>query len=166
MTGRRGQPRHAFGQPSMPGSRAWGALAALVDANHELGMGLVWTCRQRPMRRLRHGCAAVTRNAPAGDMHTRSSRPPRRTRNAAGDDRRDGIGGAALDRGSGLRGLVDRVQAVGGTLDVNSPPGEGTRLSVRLPATVLGSLDGPLAPPVSPSSRRRRELAAIANEAW
>jgi signal transduction histidine kinase len=54
----------------------------------------------------------------------------------------DGIGGADLGRGSGLRGLVDRVQAVGGTLDVRSPPGRGTRLSIQLPTQVLGSLNG------------------------
>jgi signal transduction histidine kinase len=52
----------------------------------------------------------------------------------------DGIGGAALDRGSGLRGLADRVQAVGGRLELDSPPGRGTRLSAVFPATVLGSL--------------------------
>ena len=33
----------------------------------------------------------------------------------------DGIGGAELGRGSGLRGLTDRVQAVGGVLDLTSP---------------------------------------------
>jgi signal transduction histidine kinase len=54
----------------------------------------------------------------------------------------DGIGGAELGRGSGLRGLVDRVQAVGGTLDARSPPGRGTRLSIQLPTQVLGSLNG------------------------
>jgi len=54
----------------------------------------------------------------------------------------DGVGGAEFDRGSGLRGLLDRVQAVGGRLDVSSPPGKGTRLSVRLPTKVLGSLNG------------------------
>jgi signal transduction histidine kinase len=54
----------------------------------------------------------------------------------------DGIGGADLERGSGLRGLADRVEAVGGVLEVTSPPGEGTRLSARLPAKVLGSLNG------------------------
>ena len=50
----------------------------------------------------------------------------------------------ALDvRAAGAaRRLLDRVQAVGGTLDVSSPPGQGTRLSVRLPAKVLGSLSG------------------------
>jgi signal transduction histidine kinase len=54
----------------------------------------------------------------------------------------DGIGGAELERGSGLRGLADRVGAVGGVLDLMSPPGEGMRLRVRLPAKVLGSLNG------------------------
>lgn len=54
----------------------------------------------------------------------------------------DGVGGAEPRRGSGIRGLADRVQAVGGVLEVSSPPGEGTRLTVRLPATVLGSLNG------------------------
>jgi signal transduction histidine kinase len=51
----------------------------------------------------------------------------------------NGVGGARLDRGSGLRGLVDRVQAVGGDLALSSPRGAGTRLSAEFPATVLGS---------------------------
>jgi PAS domain S-box-containing protein len=45
----------------------------------------------------------------------------------------DGIGGADLNGGSGLRGLRDRVEALGGTLDVSSPEGEGTTLTARLP---------------------------------
>ncbi|WP_405849319.1 PAS domain S-box protein [Streptomyces sp. NBC_01518] len=45
----------------------------------------------------------------------------------------DGVGGADLGRGSGLIGLVDRVEAIGGKLHVGSPPGEGTTLVVRLP---------------------------------
>jgi signal transduction histidine kinase len=52
----------------------------------------------------------------------------------------DGIGGADPGSGSGLRGLVDRVEAVGGHLEIKSPPGEGTRLCGRLPTNVLGSL--------------------------
>jgi signal transduction histidine kinase len=52
----------------------------------------------------------------------------------------DGIGGAELERGSGLRGLADRVRAVGGVLDVTSPPGDGTSLLwAQLPAKVMGS---------------------------
>jgi signal transduction histidine kinase len=54
----------------------------------------------------------------------------------------DGVGGADPERGSGLRGLVDRVSAIGGRLDVSSPPGEGTRLRAHLPTHVLGSLNG------------------------
>jgi signal transduction histidine kinase len=45
----------------------------------------------------------------------------------------DGRGGADVDRGSGLRGLADRVQALGGALQVDSPPGAGTRLRAELP---------------------------------
>ncbi len=46
----------------------------------------------------------------------------------------DGVGGASLGAGSGLQGLVDRVEAVGGRLRVESPPGAGTRLTVEIPA--------------------------------
>jgi signal transduction histidine kinase len=45
----------------------------------------------------------------------------------------DGGGGAEIGRGSGLRGLADRVEALGGRLSVQSPPGEGTRVSAELP---------------------------------
>jgi signal transduction histidine kinase len=45
----------------------------------------------------------------------------------------DGIGGASLNGGSGLRGLVDRVEAHGGTLRVESEPGTGTRVIGELP---------------------------------
>jgi PAS domain S-box-containing protein len=45
----------------------------------------------------------------------------------------DGIGGADAAKGSGLRGLVDRVEALGGTLAVTSPPGGGTSLRAELP---------------------------------
>ena len=47
----------------------------------------------------------------------------------------DGRGGASLDGGSGLRGLADRVEALRGTLLVESPPGEGTRVVCALPLT-------------------------------
>jgi signal transduction histidine kinase len=45
----------------------------------------------------------------------------------------DGRGGASLDAGSGLRGLADRVEALGGRLSLRSPRGEGTVLSAELP---------------------------------
>jgi signal transduction histidine kinase len=48
--------------------------------------------------------------------------------------RDDGVGGADPSRGSGITGLRDRVEALGGTISVLSPPGHGTTLHVRLPA--------------------------------
>jgi signal transduction histidine kinase len=47
--------------------------------------------------------------------------------------RDDGIGGADLAKGSGLIGLRDRVEALGGTFAVDSPQGEGTTVSCQLP---------------------------------
>jgi signal transduction histidine kinase len=47
--------------------------------------------------------------------------------------RDDGRGGANAGRGSGLIGLKDRVEALGGRLSVHSPPGAGTTLQVSLP---------------------------------
>jgi signal transduction histidine kinase len=45
----------------------------------------------------------------------------------------DGIGGADAGRGSGLRGLADRVAALDGTLAVESPAGAGTHLHAEIP---------------------------------
>ena len=45
----------------------------------------------------------------------------------------DGVGGAQDAGGSGLRGLGDRVAALDGTLQVESPPGGGTLLRASIP---------------------------------
>ena len=45
----------------------------------------------------------------------------------------DGIGGATTAGGSGLRGLADRVEALGGRFTVSSPPGRGTTLRAEFP---------------------------------
>jgi signal transduction histidine kinase len=45
----------------------------------------------------------------------------------------DGVGGADPAAGSGLRGLSDRVAALDGQLELQSPPGEGTTLRARMP---------------------------------
>jgi PAS domain S-box-containing protein len=45
----------------------------------------------------------------------------------------DGIGGAVVGRGSGLTGLVDRIEALGGTMEVSSRAGCGTSLRVTIP---------------------------------
>jgi signal transduction histidine kinase len=46
----------------------------------------------------------------------------------------DGIGGAKPFPGSALSTLRDRVEALGGTFVIDSPPGVGTRLTVTIPA--------------------------------
>jgi signal transduction histidine kinase len=48
--------------------------------------------------------------------------------------RDDGAGGADPSRGSGLLGLIDRVEALGGRVAIESPPGAGTSIHVQLPA--------------------------------
>jgi signal transduction histidine kinase len=50
----------------------------------------------------------------------------------------DGVGGADPDGGTGLRGLADRIDALGGRLDVDSPPGAGTRVTARMPLGTAG----------------------------
>jgi signal transduction histidine kinase len=47
--------------------------------------------------------------------------------------RDDGVGGADPAAGSGLIGLRDRVEALGGSIAISSPPGEGTLILVELP---------------------------------
>jgi signal transduction histidine kinase len=57
--------------------------------------------------------------------------------------RDDGVGGADPLHGSGLVGLKDRVEALGGTLSLQSPPGAGTTVQIAIPLT---SADGPPSP--------------------
>ncbi|MGZ4270554.1 MAG: PAS domain-containing sensor histidine kinase [Solirubrobacteraceae bacterium] len=65
-------------------------------------------------------CSAAIRVARDGDVLTIEIRD-------------DGRGGATRDGGSGLRGLADRVEALRGSLEIDSPPGEGTIVRARLP---------------------------------
>jgi signal transduction histidine kinase len=53
--------------------------------------------------------------------------------------RDDGVGGADPSRGSGLIGLKDRVEALGGTIEVESAHGRGTRLRVAIPVPAESS---------------------------
>lgn len=47
----------------------------------------------------------------------------------------DGAGGADATRGSGITGMRDRAEAMGGALRVESPPGEGTTVTLTLRST-------------------------------
>jgi len=58
--------------------------------------------------------------------------------------RDDGVGGADPKRGSGLVGLKDRIESLGGTLENTSAPGQGTRLLARIP------VDGDVPPDGAP----------------
>jgi signal transduction histidine kinase len=50
----------------------------------------------------------------------------------------DGSGGADPASGTGLRGLADRIDSLGGRLEIDSEPGAGTRVSARLPVPTPG----------------------------
>jgi len=74
--------------------------------------------------------ANVAKHARAGGAQvTIQSRPGRLVVEVSDD----GAGGARAERGSGLRGLADRVASAGGVLRVDSPPGCGTRLEADIP---------------------------------
>src|SRR6266545_590489 len=76
------------------------------------------------------GLANIAKYAQASHVSIEVSR---RGRGLVVAVRDDGVGGARPDAGSGLRGLADRVEALGGRLSVESRPGEGTRLLAELP---------------------------------
>lgn len=57
----------------------------------------------------------------------------RRGERLAIEVRDDGVGGATMDGGSGLRGLADRVEALGGRIDVRSEVGAGTTVRAEIP---------------------------------
>ena len=58
----------------------------------------------------------------------------------------DGRGGATTEGGSGLRGLADRVEALGGRLSVHSPPGAGTVVRAEMPLGNAAGYHGARAP--------------------
>ena len=70
----------------------------------------------------------------------------------------DGVGGASLEAGTGLRGLVDRVEALGGELVVSSPHGAGTLIRAELP--LRGPAEGMPSFPAKPVA----ELSAMSTE--
>ena len=74
--------------------------------------------------------ANIAKHASASRVAIRITRTESRLAIEVADD---GVGGADPARGFGLRGLVDRVEAVGGTLRIDSPPGGGTRIEATIP---------------------------------
>ena len=74
----------------------------------------------------------TAKHAHASAVSVRSRSPPSVLRVAVRDD---GAGGADLARGTGLAGLKDRVEALGGRIILHSPPGAGTSLRAEFPLT-------------------------------
>ena len=74
--------------------------------------------------------ANVAKHAMAGSAEVTIREQPGRLVVQVSDD---GAGGARPEKGSGLRGLADRVASAGGVLRVDSPPGCGTRLEADIP---------------------------------
>ena len=88
--------------------------------------------------------ANVAKHAHASDVTIEVARGDRMLRVVVADD---GAGRADLARGSGLQGLKDRAEALGGRLTMTSPAGAGTTIQVLIPWTPTGagsSATGPL----------------------
>jgi signal transduction histidine kinase len=78
-------------------------------------------------------CEALTNAVKHGSASRVAVRAVRRNGTLLVSISDDGVGGAVVRRGSGLAGLRDRVAAHGGTLEVVSPRGGGTRVEVAIP---------------------------------
>ncbi len=77
----------------------------------------------------------------------------------------DGVGGADAARGSGLRGLADRVAALDGTLSLDSPAGRGTRVHAEIPVHErLAARPRPARGPAQPLARRAADTVCATNQ--
>jgi signal transduction histidine kinase len=77
----------------------------------------------------------------------------------------DGCGGADLTRGTGLVGLTDRVEALGGHLALHSPPGGGTTMQMDLPLTAPAAPRSPATDTGRPDDTSS-DPAAEAEPSW
>jgi signal transduction histidine kinase len=78
-------------------------------------------------------CEALTNVAKYAGAATAAITITRRDRHLVIKVADDGVGGADLAAGSGLRGLADRVEALGGRFEISSPPGHGTTVHADIP---------------------------------
>jgi two-component system, NarL family, sensor histidine kinase DesK len=78
---------------------------------------------------LREAVTNVQRHARARRVHARFRVDPGEVLLDIHDDGR----GGALAPGNGLRGMRERIEAAGGVLRIDSAPGQGTRVNVRVP---------------------------------
>jgi signal transduction histidine kinase len=94
------------------------------DVPHEVAVNAYYVCAEAVTNTVKHAQAAKVWISIVQDGGSLTV-----------DVRDDGVGGASLDTpdSTGLRGLIDRVEALDGAVEVVSPPGEGTRLVAVFP---------------------------------
>lgn len=88
----------------------------------EIEVAVYYTCAE--------ALANVAKHASATEVSIDVGRRDDRVTAVIADD---GVGGADVGRGTGLEGLIDRVEAVGGRFTIESNPGAGTRLTADIP---------------------------------
>ena len=115
-------------------ARARASRRALADSRRgrgEDGTASGRRSRRRSSSSARRRWPTLAKHAAASRVLDRPERKGRAASSVAVAD--DGVGGADPGHGSGLRGLADRVEALGGRLSVESPRGSGTRIVAELP---------------------------------
>ena len=103
------------------------ALPVQVDATDERLPGEVETALYFVVA---EALANIAKHAGATSVSIAASNSPTTLRIEVGDD---GVGGADAANGTGLRGLQDRIAAIGGTLAIDSPAGQGTLAVAEIP---------------------------------
>src|SRR5690606_35219199 len=103
---------------------------------------------------LREAATNIARHAHAGSARVAFERDGDQLRVRVSDD---GIGGVGTNTtGNGLGGMRERVTKLGGTLAIESPPGEGTRLQLQVP---LAARDRSPLPPAATDAAATLETA-------
>jgi signal transduction histidine kinase len=118
-----------------------GAAVAALASRHEIASELVFDVAERPsfaIETIAYFCVAelltnVIKHAGARHVKIEASDRPDALTVRVIDD---GCGGARLEPGGGLTGLVERVGSVDGRLHVDSPPGGPTVITVELPSRI------------------------------
>jgi signal transduction histidine kinase len=148
--------------PSILTDRGLEAALAAVAARSTVPVELdLDSCGNLPLSVQTTAYFVVAEALTNASKHAHSDRT--RVRVAVGDGhttvevRDDGSGGVDPSRGSGLSGLADRVSALGGTLEIDSPAGEGTTIRARIPVRAPGEASREAGADVEYDGHVRRE---------
>jgi signal transduction histidine kinase len=124
--------------PAVLGNHGLGAALQSLTARAPLPVELIVDVEQRPPAPVEVAAyylvsEALTNVAKYANAQTVTVRVAREHGNLFVAVADDGIGGANPAAGSGLRGLADRVESLGGRLSVTSPPADGTTIRAAIP---------------------------------